>query len=181
MSFKRNRVAICHTSRECSCTLTRPPLSCPPGPLTNLAYALDKYPQVADKIKHVWWMGGALGVRGNVFEPNTDGSAEWNAYCDPQAMGVVWNSSVPLTLVPLDGTNKVRLCHYHTPQPSDAVECPRASIKLVLPISTMLCTGSQAEDGDTVRFQEFASSVIYTQAQTAEVVPLRQSGHAGTF
>jgi inosine-uridine nucleoside N-ribohydrolase len=26
---------------------------------------------------------------------------------DPAAMGVVWNSSVPLTLVPLDATNKV--------------------------------------------------------------------------
>jgi inosine-uridine nucleoside N-ribohydrolase len=46
-------------------------------------------------------------VHGNVYEPHTDGSAEWNAYWDPAAMGVVWGSSVPLTLVPLDGTNKV--------------------------------------------------------------------------
>jgi purine nucleosidase len=77
------------------------------GPLSNLAYAIQHYPAVVDKIQHVWWMGGALKVHGNVYEPHTDGSAEWNAYWDPAAMGVVWGSSVPLTLVPLDGTNKV--------------------------------------------------------------------------
>jgi hypothetical protein len=78
------------------------------GPLSNLAYALDRYPEVADRIGMVYWMGGALRVKGNVYQPHTDGSAEWNAYWDPAAMGVVWRSSVPLTLVPLDGTNKVR-------------------------------------------------------------------------
>lgn len=77
------------------------------GPLSNLAYALDKYPATAAKIARVWWMGGALNVPGNVYQANSDGSAEWNAFWDPAALGVVWNSSVPLTLVPLDGTNKV--------------------------------------------------------------------------
>lgn len=80
------------------------------GPLSNLAYALDTYPQLADRIQQVWWMGGALRVRGNVYEPGSDGSAEWNAYWDPAALASVWRSSVPLTLVPLDGTNKVRRC-----------------------------------------------------------------------
>lgn len=77
------------------------------GPLSNLAYALDKYPATAAKIDRVWWMGGALRVPGNVYQNNSDGSAEWNAFWDPAALGVVWNSSVPLTLVPLDATNKV--------------------------------------------------------------------------
>lgn len=80
------------------------------GPLSNLAYALDTYPQLAGRIQQVWWMGGALRVRGNVYEPGSDGSAEWNAYWDPAALASVWRSSVPLTLVPLDGTNKVRRC-----------------------------------------------------------------------
>lgn len=53
-------------------------------------------------------MGGALRVRGNVYDKDTDGSAEWNSYWDPHAVGVVWSSNVPVTLVPLDGTNKVR-------------------------------------------------------------------------
>jgi purine nucleosidase len=50
------------------------------GPLSNLAYALDKQPQAAAKVARVWWMGGALRVRGNVYEPQSDGSAEWNAF-----------------------------------------------------------------------------------------------------
>jgi purine nucleosidase len=62
---------------------------------------------VASKIEAVWWMGGALRVPGNVREPHTDGSAEWNAFWDPAALGGVWDSSVPLVLVPLDATNKV--------------------------------------------------------------------------
>ena len=54
-------------------------------------------------------MGGALAVPGNVApHPGTsDGSAEWNAYWDPRSMGTIWNSSVPLVLVPLDATNHV--------------------------------------------------------------------------
>lgn len=65
-------------------------------------------------------MGGALRAAGNVLpgRPETpseraDGSAEWNAYWDPAAMGVLWGPlgrDVPLTLVPLDATNQV--CMY---------------------------------------------------------------------
>lgn len=90
------------------CFVVFPQFSMHTGPLSNLAYTLDKYPETVSKISRVWWMGGALRVSGNVYEANNDGSAEWNAYWDPAALGVVWNSSVPLTLVPLDGTNKVR-------------------------------------------------------------------------
>jgi purine nucleosidase len=50
------------------------------GPLSNLAYALDKQPEVAAKVARVWWMGGALRVPGNVYDPQSDGSAEWNAF-----------------------------------------------------------------------------------------------------
>lgn len=53
-------------------------------------------------------MGGTLRHPGNVFnESNSDGSAEWNVFADPQAAGVVWASKVPVTLIPLDATNKV--------------------------------------------------------------------------
>lgn len=78
------------------------------GPLSNIAHALAKHgPAVADKIEEVWWMGGALRAPGNVNYTGHDGTAEWNAFWDPAAMGVVWNSSVPLVLVPLDVTNHV--------------------------------------------------------------------------
>ncbi len=41
------------------------------------------------------------------LQPGHDGSAEWNAYWDPLALGPVWASRVPLVLVPLDATNQV--------------------------------------------------------------------------
>jgi hypothetical protein len=64
------------------------------GPLSNLAYALDQRPEVAAKVARVWWMGGALQVPGNVYEPQSDGSAEWNAFW----VSVVQHSHVPQTV-----------------------------------------------------------------------------------
>ncbi|KAG2429404.1 hypothetical protein HYH02_014060 [Chlamydomonas schloesseri] len=79
------------------------------GPLSNVAYVLRKYgAAAAARIREVWWMGGAMWVGGNVVEPGHDGSAEWNAYWDPPAVGEVWGwPSVPLVVVPLDATNAV--------------------------------------------------------------------------
>lgn len=64
---------------------------------------------MAAKVAAVWWMGGALGVRGNVdpVPGSSDGSAEWNAFWDPPAAAAVWGAGVPLLLVPLDATNTV--------------------------------------------------------------------------
>jgi purine nucleosidase len=80
------------------------------GPLTNIAEILIMYPEVEKKIKKIVWMGGALNVPGNVnpyIEPGQDGSMEWNAYWDPEAVGTVWRSSIPIVLCPLDITNNV--------------------------------------------------------------------------
>lgn len=80
------------------------------GPLTNLAYALDKAPDIEAKIQRLIWMGGALNVPGNVernWEPGQDGSAEWNAYWDPFAIARVWQSSIDIIVCSLDITNNV--------------------------------------------------------------------------
>lgn len=80
------------------------------GPLTNLAYALDKAPHIESKIRRLVWMGGALNVGGNVeknWESGQDGSAEWNAYWDPIAVARVWQSSIEIIMCSLDITNNV--------------------------------------------------------------------------
>ncbi|KAG2493866.1 hypothetical protein HYH03_008082 [Edaphochlamys debaryana] len=78
------------------------------GPLSNVAHVLTRYGEAAaSKIKKIYWMGGALRAHGNVVAPGHDGTAEWNAYWDPEAVGAVWRSRVPLVLVPLDATNAV--------------------------------------------------------------------------
>lgn len=79
------------------------------GPLTDLARALEIKPEIADNIECLYWMGGALNEEGNVHEPEQDGTAEWNAYWDPEAVKTVWDSPIKIVLVALDSTNQVPL------------------------------------------------------------------------
>ncbi|PMB25180.1 nucleoside hydrolase [Fischerella thermalis CCMEE 5319] len=80
------------------------------GPLTTIATALNKAPDIETKIKKVVWMGGALNVPGNVeknWEPGQDGSAEWNVYWDPISAARVWQTQIEIIMCPLDLTNNV--------------------------------------------------------------------------
>ena len=79
------------------------------GPLTDLARALETDPSIADKIDRLYWMGGTLDNRGNVAEPEQDGTVEWNAYWDPQAVKTVWDSPLTIQMVGLESTHQVPL------------------------------------------------------------------------
>jgi purine nucleosidase len=73
---------------------------CPMGPLTNIAMALRKAPDVAPRIKEIVLMGGAIGL-GNVTP-----AAEFNIYVDPHAAQVVFEAGVPLVMLGLDMTHQ---------------------------------------------------------------------------
>lgn len=73
------------------------------GPLTNLAVAIDGWPDLSEHVTQVVTMGGAVDVAGNA----TNGAAEWNYFIDPSAVDVVLRSGIPVTMVPLDATNSV--------------------------------------------------------------------------
>jgi pyrimidine-specific ribonucleoside hydrolase len=80
------------------------------GPLTNLAQAFQSDPEVINKIEQLYLMGGAVEAPGNVYDPNLgfdNRTAEWNIYADPLAARIVFESGVPITMVPLDATNYV--------------------------------------------------------------------------
>ena len=80
------------------------------GPLTNLAAALCRAPDLESKVARLYWMGGAIDVPGNVRAPQVpeaDGTAEWNAYWDSVSAARVWGSSITITLIGLDATDKV--------------------------------------------------------------------------
>jgi purine nucleosidase len=80
------------------------------GPLTTVAIALEKAPDIEAKIQKIVWMGGALNVGGNVeksWEPGQDGSAEWNVYWDPISAAQVWQTQIEIIMCPLDLTNNV--------------------------------------------------------------------------
>jgi inosine-uridine nucleoside N-ribohydrolase len=73
------------------------------GPLTNVAVAIDQWPDLPKHVAEIVTMGGALDVEGNA----TNGVAEWNYFIDPSAVDVVLQSGIPVTMVPLDATNSV--------------------------------------------------------------------------
>ena len=79
------------------------------GPLTNLADALTRHPDLADRLESVYAMGGALFVPGNVAfgGPPDNEVAEWNIYVDPSAAQAVIDAGLRVRLVSLDGTNQV--------------------------------------------------------------------------
>lgn len=67
------------------------------GPLTNLAMALLKQPQLAGDIKKVWILGGSASGIGNMTP-----AAEFNIYADPEAANIVLNAGLDAVWVTWD-------------------------------------------------------------------------------
>ena len=74
---------------------------CPLGPLTNIATAFTRAPDVAALVAEIVMMGGAYFEVGNITP-----SAEFNVFVDPEAAGILFRSGVELTVMPLDLTHK---------------------------------------------------------------------------
>lgn len=71
------------------------------GPMTNVAVAMQKAPDIKDKIDRIIMMGGAVIEPGNVTS-----AAEFNIFVDPEAAKIVINSGCELFLVSLDVSMK---------------------------------------------------------------------------
>lgn len=74
---------------------------CPLGPLTNIATALQKAPDIATRIAKIVLMGGGYFEGGNITP-----AAEFNIYVDPQAADIVLKCGAPIVIMPLDVTHK---------------------------------------------------------------------------
>jgi purine nucleosidase len=75
---------------------------CALGPLTNIAMALVKAPEVVGKVCELVVMGGACFQLGNVTP-----AAEFNNHVDPHAAAIVIDSGIPITMIPLDITHQL--------------------------------------------------------------------------
>ncbi len=75
---------------------------CALGPLTNIALALIREPDIAPRIRQIVLMGGGFFEGGNVTP-----AAEFNIYVDPHAAKAVYEAGVPIVMMPLDVTHKV--------------------------------------------------------------------------
>lgn len=78
----------------------------PTGPLTNIATAIQKAPEILGSIEEIVIMGGAMREGGNRTP-----SAEFNIMVDPQAADIVLNCGRPITLLGLDVTHQVLSTH----------------------------------------------------------------------
>jgi len=72
------------------------------GPLTNVANALKRDPQIEESINQIVMVGGAIQGIGNITP-----AAEFNMYFDPFSAQLVFDSHTTKTLVPLDLTSQV--------------------------------------------------------------------------
>ena len=74
----------------------------PTGPLTNIAMAIVKAPDILDAVESIVLMGGAMNQGGN-----TSPSAEFNILVDPHAAHVVLRCGRPIVAMGLDVTHQV--------------------------------------------------------------------------
>jgi purine nucleosidase len=97
------------------------------GPLTNVALALEKKPEIAGKVSRCVVMGGAPCCEGNVTP-----AAEYNIWCDPEAARIVARSGLPIELVgwhlcrgeaALNLSEIEQVLSFGTPVAKFAIEC----------------------------------------------------------
>ncbi len=80
----------------------------PTGPLTNIAAALTRAPDIIPRIGEIILMGGARSEGGNITP-----SAEFNIYVDPHAAQIVFGAGIKTTVFGLDVTHKALISERH--------------------------------------------------------------------
>jgi len=97
------------------------------GPLTNIALALAKKPEIVRNVSRCIVMGGAPCCEGNITP-----AAEYNIYVDPEAARAVILSGLPVELVGwhlcrggaiLDDSDIARILAFNNPLAKFAIEC----------------------------------------------------------
>ena len=74
----------------------------PTGPMTNIATAIQREPEILDNVERIVSMGGAMREGGN-----RSPSAEFNILVDPHAARLVYECGKPVTAMGLDVTHQV--------------------------------------------------------------------------
>lgn len=103
------------------------------GPLTNVAMALRQAPDISQKLRQVYVMGGAACTVGNITP-----AAEFNIWVDPEAARMVFHSGLPIVMVgwehcrgaaALDDADMAFVRGLDTKFAHFALDCNRAALK----------------------------------------------------
>lgn len=73
------------------------------GPLTNVALALARAPEIVPKIREIVMVIGSLHEGGNITP-----LADFNCFVDPDAADAVLTSGAPIVAIPMDLTHSMR-------------------------------------------------------------------------
>jgi len=96
----------------------------PTGPLTNVAGLLESRPDFRKRLERIVWMGGAIA------EGNVTPAAEFNAFVDPEAAAVVFESGIEVTMIGLDVTHQALFTRAHADRLRDTGRAGRAVAEL---------------------------------------------------
>lgn len=136
------------------------------GPLTNIAEAIQKDQGITTKIKEIYVMGGAVNAEGNVGNSGVgiqNEHAEWNIYIDPTAANIVFNSGIPIVLVPLDATQDVPVTRNFYKALEKNQETPSANL-----VYEMLTANLDFVDSGGFQFWDSLTAAIFTDPSIVE-------------
>lgn len=91
------------------------------GPLTNVAIALFKYPNLKDYIRQIIVMGGSAEYG------NATAYGEFNFLVDPHAAQAVFQSGIPIKMAGLNATSKA----YLTKDETDEIFSSESKLKMI--------------------------------------------------
>jgi inosine-uridine nucleoside N-ribohydrolase len=104
------------------------------GPMTNVALAVAKAPEIVQNVSRCVVMGGAACTVGNITP-----AAEYNIWCDPEAARICFRSGLPIEMVGWElcrgaanlTTDDIRHCKevIGTPLAHFAIDCNASALK----------------------------------------------------
>ncbi len=97
------------------------------GPLTNLARAFTRDPEIVSMVGQIHIRGGALAC-GDVTP-----AAEFNAYCDPESARMVLRSPTTKTLIPLEVSRQVVMTYDQLDELPDETSPTGGLLRRILP------------------------------------------------
>jgi len=142
------------------------------GPLTNLGEALQRDPSIAEGIREIVIMGGAVRTPGNLTDGDVfhtaNKTAEWNMFIDPWAARIVFRSGVHIRLIPLDATNKVPIGAEFLREFQSAARSPLGKL-----VAQVLTADRQMIDGGYFYAWDPLAAVALLYPRIVKTSPLR--------
>lgn len=112
------------------------------APLTNIAMALKKAPDIACRIARIVIMGGAMREGGNMTP-----SAEFNIGVDPHAAEIVFRSAIPTAVFGLDVTHQFVMTRQRRERLRAIDTKPARAVADMLDFSVRFDEGKYGTDG----------------------------------